>query len=233
MRPILTILPLIGLAVSHLHTKEQSASQYPLSEPHLTINGIPFNTRVHWMRRANQALSDLVSPCPFGAFGTVVVNHTDTTGLGELVCIGANSISSTGNPTLHGEIAAINNCTSVLTSPDGPYKLTPSEAQAAFSSLSLYTNAESCPMCASAIRWAGFREYIYGTSIDRLIEKGWGQIRVGSMEIFKQSFDLGSAGRLIGEVLTNETDPYFSWQYDPEYPCPAGCGRVEGRCVEV
>lgn len=133
-----------------------------------------------------------------------------------------------------GEIAAINNCTSVLTDPKGPYNLTASEAQDAFSSLSLYTNAESCPMCASAIRWAGFREYIYGTSIDKLIEKGWGQIRVGSMEIFQQSFDLGSASRLIGEVLTNETDPYFLWQYDPEYPCPAGCGRVdEGSCAEV
>lgn len=27
-------------------------------------------------------------------------------------------------------------------------------------------------MCASAIRWAGFKEYIYGTSIDTLVERG-------------------------------------------------------------
>lgn len=26
--------------------------------------------------------------------------------------------------------------------------------------------------CASAIRWAGFKEYIFGTSIEYLIEKG-------------------------------------------------------------
>lgn len=88
-------------------------------------------------------------------------------------------------------------------------------------------------MCASAIRWAGFREYIYGTSIDKLIEKGWGQIRIGSREIFQQSYDLANAGRLIGEVLTNETDSYFAWQYDPEAACPSGCGRVEGSCKEV
>ncbi|KAF2164416.1 hypothetical protein M409DRAFT_31452, partial [Zasmidium cellare ATCC 36951] len=191
----------------------------------LAINGIPFDVRAYWMRRANQALSDLVSPCPFGAFGTVIVNHTDTSGMGELVCIGANNISATGNPTLHGEIAAINNCTNILTDPDGPYNLTASEAQDAFASLSLYTNAESCPMCASAIRWAGFKEYIYGTSIETLIEKGWGQIRVASIEIFERSFDLSSPSRLIGEVLTNETDPYFLWQYDPSYPCPSGCQR--------
>lgn len=132
-----------------------------------------------------------------------------------------------------GEIAAINNCTAILTNPSGPNKMTASEANDAFSALSLYTNAESCPMCASAIRWAGFKEYIYGTSIDKLIEKGWGQIRVGSMEIFEQAFDLGTSTRLIGEVLTNETDPYFLWQYDPSYPCPDGCHREEGSCVAV
>ncbi|KAF7185929.1 hypothetical protein HII31_12802, partial [Pseudocercospora fuligena] len=206
-------------------------SQKPISEStSLSINGIPFSTRAYWMRVANQALSDLVSPCPFGAFGTAIVNHTDSNdGLGELVCIGANSIASTGNPS---EMAAILNCTSILTSPSGPYNLTPAQAQMAFQDLSLYTNAESCPMCASAIRWSGFKEYIYGTSIEKLIEKGWGQIRIGSMEIMRQSFDLGTSTRLIGEVLTNETDPYFDWQYDPEYPCPSGCERVEGSCRE-
>lgn len=39
-------------------------------------------------------------------------------------------------------------------------------------------------MCASAIRWAGFREYVYGTTIDRLIETGWPQIRIASSDVF-------------------------------------------------
>ena len=88
-------------------------------------------------------------------------------------------------------------------------------------------------MCASAIRWAGFKEYIYGTSIDSLIEKGWGQIRIASIEVFRESFDLPNSARLIGEVLTNETDPYFAWQYDPAAPCPSGCGRTSGSCKAV
>jgi tRNA(Arg) A34 adenosine deaminase TadA len=120
-----------------------------------------------------------------------------------------------------------------LTDPAGPYHLTPSEAQRAFTTLSLYTNAESCPMCASAIRWAGFKEYIYGTSIDSLIAKGWAQIRISSMDVFQQAFDLDSATRLMGDVLTNETDPYFFWQFDPDYPCPTGCQRSSGRCEAV
>lgn len=75
--------------------------QDAVASPALAINGIPHSTRAHWMRRANAALADLGSPCPFAAFGSVIVNHT-APGLGELVCIGANANSKTGNPTLHG-----------------------------------------------------------------------------------------------------------------------------------
>lgn len=81
--------------------------------------------------------------------------------------------------------------------------------------------------CASAIRWAGFREYIYGTSIDTLVQSGWGQIHIASVDVFKASSDLGTQTRLLGDVLANETDPFFLWQFDPEYPCPVGCSREE------
>lgn len=84
--------------------------QQILSSPTLSINNIPFSTRAYWMRQANAALSQLVSPCPFGAFGTVIVNHTapGDDGLGEVICIGANNISRTGNPTLHGKAGFTN-----------------------------------------------------------------------------------------------------------------------------
>ncbi|KAI1656478.1 cytidine deaminase-like protein [Daldinia decipiens] len=153
--------------------------------------------------------------------------------VGKLVCTGANNRSATGNPTLHGEIAAINNCTQILTDPSGPYKLSPKEALAAFADLSLYTNAESCPMCASAVRFAGFREYVYGTSIDTLVERGWDQIQIPSAEVFRRSSGLPSSSALIADVLTNETDPLFAWQNDPKYPCPRGCSRVGGGRREV
>ena len=48
-----------------------------------------------------------------------------------------------------GEVAAINNCTSILTDPAGMYKLSGPDALKAFSDLSLYTTAEACPM----VRW--------------------------------------------------------------------------------
>jgi hypothetical protein len=74
-----------------------------------TPDPIPFDTRAYWMRQANAALWQLSSPCPFAAFGSVVVNHTGTHGLGDLVCMGVNSMTSKGNPTLHGKTTGLPN----------------------------------------------------------------------------------------------------------------------------
>lgn len=68
---------------------------------------------------------------------------------------------------MHGEISAIRHCTDVLTSQG----LSPQEILRAWKDFSLYTNGEPCPMCASAIRWAGFKEVIYGTSIRTIAER--------------------------------------------------------------
>ncbi|OJD18692.1 hypothetical protein AJ78_01307 [Emergomyces pasteurianus Ep9510] len=103
--------------------------------------------------------------------------------------------------------------------------MTPIQALQAFSDFTLYTNAESCAMCAAAIRWSGFKEYVYGTSIETLIRMGWGQIRISSREIFDHSSDLPSSSKLIADVLANETDPYFAWQFDSSASCPKGCDR--------
>lgn len=109
------------------------------------INSLPITTRVYWMRRTNELLSEGASPCPMYPFAAVIVNHTSANGLGELVCSGVNQVES-GDPTKHGEIAAINNCSTILTDKHGRYRLSPEDALIALTQLSLYTNAESCPM---------------------------------------------------------------------------------------
>ena len=90
------LVALVGLAPA-----TTARLQSTLADPTLAINGVPFATRAHWMRRANVALGELASPCAFAAFATAIVNHT-APGLGELVCIGVNSNRQTGDPTLHG-----------------------------------------------------------------------------------------------------------------------------------
>jgi tRNA(Arg) A34 adenosine deaminase TadA len=211
-----------------------TAPQAPLPELHelQSHDDVPHDVRRFWMRRAIQALDELVSPCPAEAFGAVIVNHTTYLpgDIGDLVCIGANAIS-TGNPTLHGEMAAINNCTAVLADPKGHYKLSPSEIRTAWHQLTLYTTAEPCPMCSSAIRWAGFKECIYGTSAATLAAHSWNLINISSEIVFERSSHLKPSTRLVPTIANDETDPYFKWQNDPHADCPKGCARVAGTCA--
>lgn len=213
-----------SLAASHSHGHEHQHQhdQTILAEEPTT--SITTAIREQWMRVAIQALHDLASPCPFSAFGAAIVNHTSSSP-GDLICIGANTIADDGNPTLHGEIAAINNCTSVLRDPNGPYKLSPEETSEAWKQLSLYTTAEACPMCASAIRWAGFKEYVYATSSETLIEAGWPQMSINSRELFERSGMVEPSTAILTDVLRSETDGLFDWQFDSRAPCPAGCSR--------
>ena len=91
------LLSLTLPALSCLCVSAQDTLKATIAGPTLSINRIPFSTRAFWMRRANDALA----PCTFGAFASVVVNHT-APGLGELVCTGVNSRQQTGDPILHG-----------------------------------------------------------------------------------------------------------------------------------
>lgn len=60
------------------------------------------------------------------------------------------------------------------------------------------------------------------------MEKGWKQIRINSVDLFEASKELSSGTTLVGGVLADETDVYFSWQFDAASPCPVGCVRSDG-----
>lgn len=70
-------------------------------------------------------------------------------------------------------MAAIENCTAVLTDPEGRFKLSTTEAQAAFADLTLYTNAESCPMVR-------FTSTVVHAIDDRLADMGLFQVCVSN-----------------------------------------------------
>ena len=68
----------------------------------------------------------------------------------------------------------------------------------------------------------------YGTTIEHNYNAGWGVLTLSSYDIFQQSRALpGPQTMMLGSILTNETDPLFSWQYQPDAPCPNRCVRVE------
>ena len=124
---------------------------------------------------------------PFAA----MIIETDS---GKEICRGINNSSS--NPTLHGEIAVINNCVESY----GNHNLN-------WPSLTLITTAEPCPMCQGAIIWSGIGKIVYGTSIKTLIKKGWRQINITSKEICERSNF--NKPEVIGDVLNEQTDLLF------------------------
>ena len=98
----LSILSLILLALIHLTHDHDNQHQ---TQQRLSEDGVPFEIRAYWMRKANSALAELYSPCLFAAFGSVIVNHTDLSEgpYGKVVCYSVNQNAQTGNPTLHGK----------------------------------------------------------------------------------------------------------------------------------
>jgi len=59
------------------------------------------------------------------------------------------------------------------------------------------------------------KEYIYGTTIQHNYNVGWGVITLSSYDIFQQTRQLpGFQTSMLGQILTNETNPLFSWQYN-------------------
>jgi tRNA(Arg) A34 adenosine deaminase TadA len=159
---LITTLALAMLATAQAGAYKENI--HPEFQSGLSINQVPAADREHWMRVATHSIyaPPVSHPCPQAPFGTAIVNTTSN----ELICAIANRVGSTGDPTQHGEITAIQHCTNVLQRKG----LTPQEILAAWKDLSLYTNAEPCTMCLSAIRWAGFKEVIYGTSVRTIAE---------------------------------------------------------------
>jgi len=106
------------------------------------------------------------SQAPFGA---VLVDRAT----GTVVAGGVND--SSRNPTLHGEIAAINDYVQ--------------QNGTDWQELTLYTTAEPCCMCQAAVLWAGIPAVVFGVSIAELQQMGWKQIDIPAAEVVARSWD--------------------------------------------
>jgi guanine deaminase len=83
------------------------------------------------IRRATENVRDGLG----GPFAAVVVKD------GRVIAAGANSVTSTNDPTAHAEVTAIREACREL----GTFQLTGCE---------IYSSCEPCPMCLGAIYWA-------------------------------------------------------------------------------
>ena len=80
-----------------------------------------------------------------GPFGCVIVKNN------KVIAKGSNKVTSTNDPTAHGEIVAIREACKKLNN----FNLNGSE---------LYSTCEPCPMCLSAIYWARISKIYYANT---------------------------------------------------------------------
>ena len=71
----------------------------------------------------------------------------------------------------------------------------------------LYTTGEPCPMCMSAMVWAGMGGVVWGTSIEQLRQLGINQILIPATTVIDAS--VFYHGEILGHVLQSETDELF------------------------
>ena len=80
-----------------------------------------------------------------GPFGAVIVRD------GEIIATGVNSVTVDNDPTAHAEVNAIRHACGRLNT----FRL---------EGCTVYSSCEPCPMCLSALYWAGVRKIFYGNT---------------------------------------------------------------------
>ena len=80
-----------------------------------------------------------------GPFGAVIVRN------GEIIATGTNRVTANNDPTAHAEVSAIR----AACAKEQNFKL---------EGCTCYTSCEPCPMCLSALYWAGVERIVYGNT---------------------------------------------------------------------
>lgn len=96
-----------------------------------------------FMQRAIHLATENVRSGNGGPFAALIVRD------GVVIAEAANSVTTSNDPTAHGEVNAIRKACGVL----GTYFL---------EGCQIYTSSEPCPMCLGAIYWARISSIFYG-----------------------------------------------------------------------
>ena len=135
-----------------------------------------------------QMAINLAKKTPKAPFAAIIVDNAT----GKVWSEGLNE--SQNNPTFHGEMVAINHCISKHPNVD-------------WSKVTLYTTAEPCSMCQSAIVWAKIPRVVFSTSLEYLTSHGWDQINIHASEInHKSAFYKGT---ITGGILAKRSHILF------------------------
>lgn len=124
---------------------------------------------------------------PFGA--CIVERKT-----GKAIAVAHNEVWKATDITAHAEIQAMRAACKKLRTID-------------LSGCTIYSTCEPCPMCFSAIHWAGITSIIYGASISDAKKCGFGELEITNSAMKKMG---KSRARLESGVLLGECRALFS-----------------------
>ena len=148
---------------------------------------------IRFMRRA-VALSVENVANGGGPFGAVIVKD------GEIIAEGVNRVTANNDPTAHAEVTAIRAACARLET----FQL---------DDCVIYTSCEPCPMCLSAIYWAGISKIFYGNT-----KKDADKINFGDDFIYEEIAKPYAARRIpMMQLLREESLAAFrAWEENPD-----------------
>jgi tRNA(Arg) A34 adenosine deaminase TadA len=106
------------------------------------------------MRRAIDLAREGVAQALGGPFGAVIARE------GEVLAVGQNRVTSSGDPTAHAEVVAIRAACERV----GGFSLEGCE---------IYASSEPCPMCLAAIHWARIDRLWFACSREDAADAGF------------------------------------------------------------
>jgi tRNA(adenine34) deaminase len=126
---------------------------------------------------------------PGRPFGSVLVDERS----GEVVGAGVANLAA--SPMLHSEVQAMN-------------AYIAKSGNQGWDNLTMYGTGEACPMCASAMVWAGIPRMVYGSDTP-FVRQYIADIKIRAKEVVDAGKAIYTSKLLLGGVLANETDKLF------------------------
>jgi len=147
-----------------------------------------------FMQRALDLALESVRANQGGPFGAVIVRD------GVIVAEGCNEVTSSCDPTAHGEVVAIRRACAKF----GTFHLSDCE---------IYASCEPCPMCLGAIYWARFRALYYANTREEAAAIGFDD------ELIYREMPLAPPARVIPGVYLRTPQshlPFAEWAAKPD-----------------
>ncbi len=143
-------------------------------------------TDADWMRLAIETAREgmAAGQAPFGA---VIVSNS------ELLVAAHNVVWATTDITAHAEVHAIRLACRKLNDIN-------------LKGCTIYSNTEPCPMCFTAIHWAGIDKIVYGAKIADAVAAGFNELTLSNRDMKQLG---GSRVEIVGGVLSDEAKDLF------------------------